>query len=294
MKIGLTLPQNDIDPDPATMVRIVRAVEDAGCFSFLSIHDHVLGADPSVRPGWDRPYDLHDPFHESLVFYGYLAALTNLELATGILILPQRQTALVAKQAAEVDILTGGRFRLGVAVGWNEVEFEALGVDFRSRGERLEEQIEVLRLLWTEASVTYEGKYHRIDHAGILPRPIQSPVPIWLGGGSTPKVLDRIGRLADGWMCMRLPDNELDAAVAMVRSAAERAGRGDRFGLQGNLYVGLPIDASSFERGLDRWLKLEATHVTINGLKMGRNLDDYLEMIAFVGSVLGDRFAVQG
>src|SRR5262249_16673580 len=189
MKLGVVLPQTEIGPNPADVVRFMEAAEAAG-FEHVVVYDHVVGADRATRPDWPGPYDLHSSFHEPFVLYGYLAARTRMELVTGVIILPQRQTVLVAKQAAEVDVLTGGNFRLGVGIGWNPVEFEALDLDFRNRATRYEEQIEVLRLLWTQHSVTFKGRYHTIDHAGLLPRPLQQPIPIWFGGGLAAATLD--------------------------------------------------------------------------------------------------------
>ena len=156
------------------------------------------------------------------MLFGFLAAITNLELVTGVLILPQRQAVLVAKQAAEIDVLTRGKFRLGVGIGWNKVEYQALGMDFRNRARRYEEQVEVMRLLWTQDVVTFKGRYHEIDAAGILPRPVQRPIPVWMGGGATPAVLDRIGRLADGWIANAGLSVDLDERIADDPAAAER------------------------------------------------------------------------
>jgi probable F420-dependent oxidoreductase len=180
MRLGVTFPQTEIGDDPDDIVDFVRAAE-AGGFTFLMPYDHVLGAGLAHRPDWRGPYNAETPFHEVFVLFGFLAAITRLELVSGVLVLPQRQTALVAKQAAEVDVLTRGRFRLGVGIGWNEVEYQALGEGFRDRARRYEEQIEVLRLLWTNDVVTFKGRYHEIDEAGILPRPVQQPIPIWMG-----------------------------------------------------------------------------------------------------------------
>src|SRR5947199_252247 len=178
MRVGVVFPQTEIGPDPIVVRDFVQAVEQMG-FAHLAIYDHVLGADTSTRPGWRGPYTKDTQFHEPLVLFGYLAALTtSLELVTSIIILPQRQTALVAKQAAEVDVLSGGRMRLGVGLGWNKVEFEALGEDFHNRGKRIEEQIAVLRALWTEPVVDFKGEWHTIPEAGINPMPIQRSIPI--------------------------------------------------------------------------------------------------------------------
>ncbi|HEX9134145.1 MAG TPA: LLM class flavin-dependent oxidoreductase, partial [Ktedonobacteraceae bacterium] len=146
MQLGVTFPQTEIGADPVVIRDYAQTVEGLG-YKHLVVFDHVLGADPTNRPGW-QGYTYRDMFHEPFVLFGYLAALTQLELVPAVIILPQRQTALVAKQAAEVDILTGGKLRLGVGVGWNPVEYEALGMNFNTRGRRIEEQIEVMRLLW--------------------------------------------------------------------------------------------------------------------------------------------------
>src|SRR3954453_18399129 len=165
MRVGVVFPQTEIGADRGGMRAYVEAVRDLG-FAHLLAYDHVVGADPSHYTGWNGPYTHESLFHEPFVLFGFAAALApELELVPGVIILPQRQTALVAKQAAEVDVLTGGRFRLGIGIGWNAVEYEALGLDFRNRAARYEEQIDVLRLLWTQDSVTFEVRYHTIDHA---------------------------------------------------------------------------------------------------------------------------------
>src|SRR5215470_7812153 len=179
MQIGVTFPQTEIGADPVAIRDYAQAAEGAG-YGHLAVFDHVLGADPTNRPGWQK-YTSQHMFHEPFVLFGYLAALTKLELVTDVIILPQRQTALVAKQAAEVDVLTGGRLRLGVGLGWNYVEYDALGEDFKTRGRRCDEQIAVLRALWRDPVVTFSGPYHTIDAAGLNPLPLQRPIPIWLG-----------------------------------------------------------------------------------------------------------------
>ncbi|HWW54008.1 MAG TPA: LLM class F420-dependent oxidoreductase, partial [Acidimicrobiales bacterium] len=197
MQIGVVFPQTEIGGDVGVVRTYAERVEKLG-YRHILTYDHVLGADPTVHRGWNGPYDVETTFHEPFVLFGYLAAVTTLELVTGIIILPQRQTALVAKQAAEVDLLTGGRFRLGVGLGWNAVEYEALGKDFSDRGRRLDEQVTLLRSLWTEPSVNFAGAYERVTGAGLSPRPIQRPIPIWFGAQS-PAAYRRVGRLADGW-----------------------------------------------------------------------------------------------
>src|SRR5581483_3441922 len=180
MKVGVVFPQSELGGDAGAVRTYALRVEELG-FDHVLVYDHVVGADPTVHKGWDGPYDVHTTFHEPFVLFGYLAALTSLELVTGIIILPQRQTALVAKQATEVDLLTGGKFRLGVGIGWNAVEYEALGKDFTNRGRRLEEQVQLLRRLWTEPTVTHDGEYEKVTGAGLAPMPVQRPIPIWFG-----------------------------------------------------------------------------------------------------------------
>jgi len=224
MKIGVVLPQTEIGNDPGAIKAYAEAVEDMG-FTHILVFDHVLGANPERPGGWKGPYTYRHAFHEPFVLFGFLAAATRrVGLVTGIVILPQRQTALVAKQAAAVDVLSGGRLRLGVGVGWNPVEFEALGEDFHTRGRRVEEQVQVMRALWTKELVTFTGAYHRIPDAGLNPLPVQRPIPVWMGGES-PVVLRRAARLADGWITLQTfrpgpaAQQTIDGLHAHVREA---------------------------------------------------------------------------
>ena len=201
MKIGVVFPQTDIGQDPAVIRDYAQAVEAMG-YTHILAFDSVVGVNPDRPGGWDSQFTYRHAFHEPFVLFGFCAAVTRrIELVTGIIILPQRQTALVAKQAAEVDVLSGGRLRLGIGVGWNQVEFEALGETFENRGKRVEEQLEVMRLLWTRELVTYAGQWHRVPDAGLNPLPVQQPIPIWMGGDSE-VVLRRAARLADGWITL--------------------------------------------------------------------------------------------
>src|SRR5438874_12026155 len=193
MQIGITFPQTEIGADPMVSRDYAQTVEGLG-YSHLVAFDHVLGADSTHRPGW-QGYTFRHMFHEPFVLFGYLAALTHLEMVPAVIILPQRQTALVAKQAAEVDVLTGGKLRLGVGVGWNPVEYEALGMNFHTRGRVVEEQIEVMRLLWSQEIVTYKGKFHTIAEAGLNPLPVHGSIPIGTGGRAD-VLLRRTARLA--------------------------------------------------------------------------------------------------
>lgn len=235
MRIGVTFPQSDLELDAGATREFAQIVEEMG-FDHMIAYDHVLGAGRANRPDWSGFHDENDRFHEVFVLFGFLAAVTSsIELATGILCLPQRQTALVAKQAAEVDHLTGGRFRLGVGVGWNAVEFQGLGADFQTRGRRIEEQIGVLRALWTSPTVEIEGDFHSLPDVGINPLPLQRPIPIWYGSGAE-KILDRVVRLADGWIPeSRVPD-ALGPQLELLRAKLEATGRDlDSFGLQARL-----------------------------------------------------------
>lgn len=282
MQRGVTFPQTEIGPDPDHIVRFAEVAE-AGGYDFITVYDHVLGADTTHRPGWAGPYDLHSQFHEVFVLLGYLAARTSLELSTNILVLPQRQVALVAKQAAEIDVLTRGRFRLGLGVGWNEPEYEGMGAGFHDRGRRYDEQLEVLQRLWAEPSVTFRGEYHTLDAVGILPRPVQPRAPLWLAGGTTPRVLDRVGRLADGWLPMLWPGPELTAALDTIRRTAEAAGRDpDAIGWQGGVVVGPDTPVDDARRGFDTYRALGATHATVITMGAGRSPDQHLETIAAV------------
>ena len=281
MQIGVVFPQTEIGANPAAVRDYVQAAEELG-YGHTLVFDHVLGADAGRHAGWNGPYSHTDMFHEPFVLFGYLAGCTRrLELVTGVIILGQRQTALVAKQAAEVDVLTRGRFRLGVGIGWNPVEYEALGVDFHTRATLYEEQVEVMRRLWTEDVVTHNGPFLTIDRAGILPRPVQRPIPIWMGGGATRPVLERIGRLADGWVCNTLPGHGLEEALVVIRDAAAAAGRDpDAIGLQGIVQPRPGEDpAVALPRQLERWAAVGATHVAVSGLNAGRSPDEHVSFI---------------
>ncbi|RCG25949.1 LLM class F420-dependent oxidoreductase [Sphaerisporangium album] len=287
MQIGVVFPQTEIGADAGALRAYGQGVEELG-YRHVMAYDHVLGADRAVHKDFQGPYDLHSTFHEPLVMFGHLAALTSLEFITGILILPQRQTALVAKQAAEVDLLTGGRFRLGVGVGWNRVEYEALGQDFGTRGKRIEEQVVLLRRLWTEESVTFEGAFDRVVGAGLAPLPVQRPIPIWFGAQSPP-AYRRAGRMGDGWLPQMPPGPELDEAKAIVEEGARQAGRDpSSLGMEGRL--AWTPDAGKLEDLARRWREAGATHLAINTMNAGlRTVDDHLEALRGASEILGLR-----
>jgi probable F420-dependent oxidoreductase len=285
MRIGVVFPQTEIGPDAAAVRAYGERVEALG-FAHLLAYDHVVGADPAAHPGWRGPYDLKSTFHEPFVLFGYLAGLTSLELVTGIIILPQRQTVLVAKQAAEVDLLTRGRFRLGIGLGWNPVEYEALGKDFKSRGRRMGEQIELMRRLWTETSVTHVGTHERVTGAGLAPLPVQRPIPIWFGAMSPP-AYRRAGRYADGWFPQMGPGPKLDEARALVEGAAREAGRDPKsIGMEGRVTFG-PGGADKVAEQAERWRETGASHLTINTMGAGlEGVDGHLAALAQVAKGL--------
>lgn len=267
MQIGVVFPQTEIGADPSEIAAYAEAVEEIG-YQHLGAYDHVLGADPAVHTGWAGPYDVDTTFHEPLVLFGYLAAMTTLELVTGILILPQRQTALVAKQAAEVDLLTGGRFRLGVGVGWNAVEYQALGTSFSDRGPRLAEQVALLRELWTERSVSFEGRHEQVRGAGIAPLPVQRPIPIWFGA-SSPPAYRRAGALGDGWFPLVQPGPELDEARRHVAQGARDAGRDPAaLGMEGRIRIA-GLDADAIRSRARAWAAAGATHLSLDTMGAG-------------------------
>jgi probable F420-dependent oxidoreductase len=270
MKLGVVFPQTEIGSDPVVIRDYAQAAEGAG-YDHLLVFDHVLGGklERFDKLGRRPPYTDESAFHEPFVLFGYLAAVTRrMELVTGIIILPQRQTALVAKQAAAVDVLTGGRLRLGVGIGWNHVEYEALNEDFHTRGRRVSEQIAVMRKLWTEPVVTFEGKYHRLDRAGINPLPVQRPIPVWMGGMAEP-VLKRLAQTADGWFPQFQPGDEASRLLDRVRGYVKAAGRPpEAVGIEGRfgLSIGGPTEWAQRAR---EWRDLGATHLSVNTMGAG-------------------------
>jgi len=284
MRIGVVFPQTELGGDPAVVRAYGQRVEELG-FTHILAYDHVVGADPAVHQGWQGPYDIETTFHEVFVMFGYLAAVTSLELVTGVIILPQRQSVLVAKQAAEVDLLTGGRFRLGVGLGWNAVEFEALGENFTNRGKRSEEQVEVMRKLWTERSVTFNGKYHEVTGAGLAPMPNQRPIPVWFGAASD-RALERAGRLGDGWFPMVGPGPRLDHAREQVKRGAVAAGRdADSLGMEGR--VNWTGDRDKAAADIATWKAAGATHLSVNTMGAGlAAADDHLAALEQIAADL--------
>jgi probable F420-dependent oxidoreductase len=273
MYVGVVFPQTEIGAEPAIIRDFARTAENLEYHHILA-YDHVLGANPASRPGWRPPYSHLDIFHEPFVLFGFLAGMTKtIELVTGVVILPQRQTVLVAKQAAVLDVLSGGRLRLGIGIGWNPVEYEALGENFHDRGRRSEEQIDVMRRLWTENPMTYDGRWHKITDAGINPLPVQRPIPIWFGGGDD-RALRRLARLGDGWFPLLAPDEICRATIEKMRAYAAEAGRDpSSIGIEGRIVIGHSLESKaaqeSWLKQIEAWQELGATHVTVNTMKAG-------------------------
>ncbi len=271
MKLGVVFPQTEIGTDPIAIRDYAQGAEQLG-YNHMLVFDHVLGANPARFEAKFRPPYTHETlFHEPFVLFGFFAGVTKtIELTTGVVILPQRQTALVAKQAAEVDVLSGGRMRLGVGIGWNYVEYEALGENFRNRGRRVEEQIALLRRLWTEQLVDFDGKYEHVQQAGINPLPIQRPIPIWMGGGAD-AVLRRVARIADGWFPQFHPGPQATEIVERLRGYISEAGRSAAdVGIEGRISI-VNTPEEQWPAAVQGWRDLSATHVSVN--TMGAGLD---------------------
>lgn len=274
MQLGVVFPQNEIGEDPGAVRAFAETAEGLG-YEHLIFYDHVLGADTGRRPDWQGPYSHRDTFHEPMVTFGYLAALTSrIELVTGVIILPQRQTALLAKQAAQVDVLSGGRLRLGVGVGWNDVEYEGLNENFHNRGKRSEEQVELLRALWTNEVVDFQGRWHNIPGAGIKPLPVQRPIPIWFGGGRSDGVLRRIARMGDGWFPQLQADEQGRERMERFKGLVEEAGRSQDD-------VGVDARVALMRGGIDgalreseAWQEMGASHISFNTLRAGLTSPD--------------------
>lgn len=268
MKLGVVFPQTEIGSDPAIIRDYAQTADGLG-YDYLLAYDHVLGANPERPGGWNGPYTYRETFHEPFVLFAWLAALTQrLEFVPGILILPQRQTALVAKQAAELDVLSGGRLRLGVGLGWNAVEYEALNEDFHTRGKRIEEQAALLRRLWTQPLVTFHGEYHTIADAGLNPLPVQQPIPLWFGG-HVDAALRRIARLADGWIASGMAFEKLAPEIEKIRGYVREAGRDPAaFGIDVRVSLrSTPPD--DWAREVERWRGIGVTHLCLNTMNAG-------------------------
>ncbi len=279
MKLGVVFPQTEIGNNPADIRAYAQTAEALG-YDYLLAYDHVLGANPDRPGGWSGPYTDQTPFHEVFVLFAYLAGLTaRLEFVTGVLILPQRQTALVAKQAAALDVLSGGRLRLGIGIGWNAVEYEALGEAFGNRGKRSAEQVVLLRRLWTEPLVTFQGEHHTVSAAGLNPLPVRRPIPVWFGGGAD-AVLARMARLGDGWIANTMTPEQGRPLVEKLRAYLVAEGRDPAaFGIDIRVNASKTPEAAWAEY-VAGWRALGATHVCVNTMGMGfTRLEQHLDVL---------------
>lgn len=283
MKIGVIYPQNELGGNPDAVSRIGLAAEELG-YEHLLAYDHVVGATHDREPKLWGPYTDKHPFHDPFVMFAYLAGLTQrISFVTGILILPQRQTALVARQSADLDLLSKQRLRLGVGIGWNYVEYESLGEDFHTRGKRIEEQIKLLRQLWTKPLVTFDGKFDQIDRAALNPRP-HANIPVWMGGFAD-VALQRAVVLADGFI---FADGAVDAFehVSRLKQYLRQAERAtDNFGLHCNMLKAKTPDQVT--ETVMRWRDVGGTHVSVN--TMGQNfttIDQHIDYMKAVADAL--------
>jgi probable F420-dependent oxidoreductase len=279
MKIGAAYPQNEFQGDPEIVSRFGLAVEELG-FDHLLVYDHVVGATHDREPKLWGPYTEKDPFHDPFIMFAYLAAITKrIEFVTGILVLPQRQTVIVAKQTTDIDLLSGGRLRLGVATGWNYVEFDALGIDYKSRGRRLDEQVGYLRKLWSEPLVTFTGEFDKIDRGNILPRP-KRRIPIWIGGHADAG-FRRGALLGDGFIF----STDIEAAETELGRVnhflAESGRKSDTFGKEMLIRFGNK-PAEVIER-IEKWRDLGGTHVCVATMGKGlTSIDAHIDFLAEV------------
>jgi len=276
MQISAWFPTRDIGTDPVRIRDWAQAAEELG-YDHIEVPDHVFGA--TARDGWSPRYNEQDAFHETFVTLGFLAGVTTtIGLASGVLILPQRQTGVVAKQATQVDILSGGRLRLGVGVGWNHVEYEALNEDWKSRGTRQREQVEVLKKLWCDDLVTYQGRFHQFTEVNITPRPVQRPIPVWFGGSSD-AVVKRAAQIGDGWMPIMAPDHEAEAKLEQLRKHLSDCGRDtSAFGIEGWLRMD-KADPDEWSVAAEGWRKLGADIVMLYPMYRIPNFDDQIETL---------------
>lgn len=266
MRFGAVFPTTEIGNDPIVVRDFAQAAEELG-YARLTAYDHVLGADHADRtPPLSGPYTQHDPFHEPMVLFGYLAGLTStIELATGVMVLPQRQAALVAKQAAEVDLLSGGRLVLGVGTGWNHVEYAALGTTFATRARRMEEQVGVLRALWSDDLVDFDGEFHHIDRAALVPRPPR-PIPVWFGG-SKPGSLSRAARIGDGFIFGRSGPSVVDA-LTTIRSLLNGQAR-DPATFGAEMLIDYALGVDTWHEHADAFGQAGGTIVSIRAMSAG-------------------------
>ena len=267
-RIGVVYPQTEYSSDPASIRDYAQTADGLG-YSHIIAYDHVVGANPNRPGGWQGVYNSETPFMEPFLLFSYMATLTHrIGFAPGIIILPQRQTVLVAKQAATLDVLTGGRLRLGVGIGWNELEYEALNEDFHNRGRRVEEQVQVLRLLWTQPLVTFKGQWHSIPDVGLKPMPIQKPIPIWFGGQAE-LALERMARVADGWMTNYRTAADAKAAIETIERGLAQANRQrSSFSIEARISYG-DGNPDTWHSAMQQWQMVGVDYFSVNTMGCG-------------------------
>ncbi|MGY9054502.1 MAG: LLM class F420-dependent oxidoreductase [Alphaproteobacteria bacterium] len=286
-QFGAFFPTRDMPADRVAIRDWAQAAEEIG-FDYIEVSDHVLGADRAALPDFEGPYDVDDSFHETFVTLAYIAAVTEfVGLASGVLILPQRQTALVAKQAAQVDILCEGRLRLGIGVGWNPVEYEALGEDWKVRGRRQEEQVQLMNQYWTERTVTFEGEFDRVSNAGVNPLPIQRPIPIWFGGG-VDAVLKRAAKYGQGWIPLGNANSNTTGQLEKLHGYLKEEGRDPAtFGVEA--WIRHSLGGPEEWRGaVEKWRGMGASHATYytSGQGVGGVDEQIAAMRAFMDAMV--------
>jgi len=296
MKLGVSLPQTDIGTDPSVVRDFAQTAEALG-YEHLAVYDHVVGVNPMSYTDWSGPYTSNHAFHDPFALFGFLAGQTErIILTTHVLILPQRRTALVARQAASVDELSGGRLRLGVGIGWNPVEFTVLGEDFSERGRRSQEQIEVMKKLWSQDHVTFEGQWHDLPDVGLSPKSVQRPIPIWLGGHHD-NVLKRIASIGDGWIILGYqPNQEAASQISKLHEFTQTAGRKpDDIGIDAWVSMG-ELTPDDWREEINGWKSLGVSHLTLNTSFdvmhhkpiAGNSLQEHLEAIRSYRDAVSD------
>jgi probable F420-dependent oxidoreductase len=289
VKIGVVFPQTEFSADLGGVRAFAEAAQDLG-YEYLITADHVLGADPAAYPGWDRPYRHDTVIHEPMVLFAYLAGITpRLGFMPNVIILPQRQAVLVAKQAAELDLMTNGNFRLGVGIGWNAIEFEGLGMDFKNRARRFEEQIDLMRKLWCETSMSYQGQYHTINSAAICPLPKQRPIPIWIGA-SAEAAVKRACRIADGFIPLSplAGTGGYPETIEKIHGWLRENGRDpSTFGIEARVTVGTGTP-DEWRKTVEEWRTLGATHLGVATVGVGPvGADAHIRRLREAREVLG-------
>ena len=288
MKLGLSFPQTEIGTDPVKIKDFIQTAEGLG-YDFITFVDHVLGEEAPRGASFAGNYTRDYMFHEVMVLMGYAAAVTKtIGLGTAVMILPQRQAVLVAKQAAEVDLLSGGRMRLGVGLGWNRVEYDALGMPFKNRAKRFSEQIDVMRELWSNRVIEYKGEFHSFDSAGINPEPIQRPIPVWIGAMKDVAVR-RAARIGDGWFMYprQEPSDDAHEMISIYRQAAAEAGREpDSLGINATVFANQGLGPDEWRSIMEKWKEMGVNEFTFRTAESDlKNLKAHMNAIKEMAEV---------